>query len=132
MSMSYHNSGHVLVSTRPTQKYPTVRHLVFEFSCQNNSENSSLSLIQTFNGANVQKMLARSKLFFMDSKLYGLSPCEQTKTALIWDVAAGETMAKLPNTSEIIDVCPIKYNDNNFMCTLTDKQLRIFRRINNN
>jgi hypothetical protein len=88
MSMSYHNSGHVLVSTRPTQKNPKVRHLVYEFTSHNVNANeasasaSTLSLLQTYYGSNVQKMLARSKLFFCDSRLFGLSPCETTKTGI--------------------------------------------------
>jgi hypothetical protein len=119
-------SRHLLVSTRPMQKYPNVRHFVYEISTTPEA-NAQLNLIQTFNGSNVQKMLARSKLFCFNSELYGCSPCERTKTAVIWNVSSGKSCFGLTNSSEILDVCPINSNGSQVVCTLTDKQLRIFK-----
>ncbi len=125
---------HVLVSTRPSQRYPNVRHLVFEFQSRvnpdsNNEMTHSLNLLQTFNGANVQKLLARSKLFCLNNQLYGCAPCESNKSALVWDVSTNELCTKLSSTSDILDVCPIQYKDQSLVCTLTDKQLRVFRKL---
>jgi hypothetical protein len=120
-------SRHILVSIRPTQKYPKVRNLVYELS--SSSESIRLNLIQTYYGSSVQKMLARSKLFLYNSELYGCSPCEESKTAQIWSVSSGKTIAKLNNGADILDVCPVKCRNDYFLCTLTDKQLRIFKKL---
>lgn len=133
MSCSLETSTrHLMVSTRPTQKHPNVRHLVYELT-SSSSESSDLSYslnhIQTHNGSNIQKMLARTKLFVLNSQLYASAPCELSKSAVIWNVSTGETCCKLPNQNDILDVCPFQYKDQCFMTTLTDKQLRIFKKI---
>lgn len=126
-------TGHVLVSTRPTQKYPTVRHIVYELlKKKNNTETSescySLNYIQNYNGSSIQKMLARSRLFCLESQLYATVPCESSKSAIIWDVTNGETCCKLNNQNDILDIYPFCYKDNFYLSTLTEKQLRIFRK----
>ena len=127
MSCSYEaTSRHVLVSTRPSQKHQSVRHLVYELT--NTETTNSLNHLQTFYGSHVQKILARSKLFCIDTHLFGCSPCEDSKTALVWDVSSSSICSKLANTADIIDVCPIRSQDNHFVCTLTDKQLRVFKK----
>ena len=133
MSCSFEtNSRHLMVSTRPSQKYPNVRHLIYELSMSNNQASSepncSLNLIQTHVGSSVQKMLAKTKLFSYNSELYGCAPEESTKSVAIWNVSKNETITKLPNTSEVLDICPIHFNKENYIATLTDKQLRIFKK----
>lgn len=127
------NTGHVLISTRPTQKYPTVRHIVYEFMRKNDQETSEssygLNFIQNYNGSSIQKMLARSRLFCFDSQLYASVPCESSKSAIIWNVSNGETCCKLNNQNDILDICPFLYKDNFYLSTLTDKQLRLFRKV---
>ena len=134
MSCSYEPiTKHVLISTRPSQKHLNVRNLVYEISFDNSSADSSeskslrLNLIQTHKGSNVAKLLTRSKLFMLNSELYGCSSCEVDKSATIWNVSNGAQCCKLINTSEVIDVYPLKFRDENIICTLTEKQLRIFK-----
>lgn len=125
------STRHVLVSTRPTQKHPNVRHLVYELKSVNTESSElaySMNHITTYNGSNIQKMLARSKLFCMNSQLYGCVPCESTKSAVVWNVSTGETCCRLPNENDILDVCPFQYKDQHYVGTLTDKQLRIFKK----
>ncbi|CAF0874459.1 unnamed protein product [Brachionus calyciflorus] len=125
------SSGHILVSTRPTQKHPNVRHLVYELLKSNNTESENayaLNHIQTYKGSNIQKMLARSKLFCFNSQLYATVPCEASKSAVVWNVSTGETCCKLNNQNDILDICPFQYKDQSYVSTLTDKQLRIFRK----
>ena len=123
---------HILLSTRPTQKHLTVRHLIYEFNSTNQEDADamcSLNLNQTYLGSNVQKMLAKSKLFTYDTQLYGCAPDEASKSVLIWDVNKNELCTKLANASEVLDICPIHYNNSNFILSLTDKQLRIFKKV---
>jgi E3 ubiquitin-protein ligase RFWD3 len=130
MSISFEPiTGHLLVSTRPSQKHSTVRNLIYELTLNHvNGENVySLNLIQNYVGGPVQKLLARSKLFYHNQQLYGCAPDEPSKSALIWDVSRNETIAKLANSGEIYDVCPIWYNNCTYISTLTDKQLRVFK-----
>lgn len=120
----------VLVSARPSSKYSYVRHLVYELNAQNQESeiNYSLNHVQTYNGSSVQKLLAKTRLYTYQSQLYGCAPCESTKSAMIWNVKTGETCSRLNNSTEVLDVCPIQYRDNHYMCTLTDKQLRVFKK----
>ena len=122
----------VLVTTRPSQKNSSVRHMVYEVISNSSFDetNYSLSLLQTYIGAPVQKLLSRSRLFYFNSQLYGCAPDEPTKSALVWDVNKNEIISKLPNSGEILDVCPIQYNNAHYISTLTDKQLRVFKRSN--
>ena len=138
MSCSFEASTrNLLVSTRPSQQYSNVRHLVYELhsspsnqaSASSSAVNCSLNLVQTYVGSNVQKMLAKSKLFSYNSLLYGCAPDEQTKSVVIWDVNKNETCCKLNNQNDVLDVCPILFNQTSFVFTLTDKQLRVFKKL---
>ena len=83
----------ILLSTRPTQKHLRVRHLTYEFNPTNTEDpdaQCSLTLKQTHLGSNVQKMLARSKLFLYDSQLYGCAADEPKKSVVICDVKKNE------------------------------------------
>ncbi len=124
-------SRKILVSTRPSQKYPNVRHLVYEFNKTQSDEDESilnLNLSHTFAGSNVQKMLAKSKLFMHNSELYGCAPDELNKTVVLWDVEKNTKCCSMPNQNDVLDICPILYDENSYICALTDKQLRVFRR----
>lgn len=79
-------------------------------------------------GSRVQTLLARSKLFMNDSELYGCAPDELSKSVVIWDVNRNATCCKLPNNADVLDISPIQHNHESFLCALTDKQLRIFRK----
>lgn len=143
MSCSFeHSTRHLLLSTRPSQKCPKVRHLVYEIAKNKNradqaDESSasadmneySMNLIQTFTGSNEQKMLARSKLYSIDSNLYAFASDEPSRSLNLWGVSKNELSAKLVNSSEVLDSCFIQSDANNqIVCSLTDKQLRIFRK----
>jgi hypothetical protein len=120
----------ILVTSRPTQKQPTVRHTVYEMTSDTvlDETNYSLTSIQTYIGASVQKLITKSKLFYYNSKLYGCAPDEPSKSALVWDVNKNETIGKLANSGEIMDVCQMQYNNTSYIATLTDKQLKVFKR----
>lgn len=87
----------------------------------------SLNLINAYNGSNVQKMLTKTKLFMCNNELYGCAPDEVSKSVMVWDVNKNLTCCKLPNQNDVLDICPIEYNQENFLCSLSDKQLRIFK-----
>jgi len=130
-------SRNILLTTRPSQKHSTVRHLIYEFkpTTTNTDDetnlNVSLNLTQTFLGSNVQKILARSKLFTHDSKLFGCASDEASKSIVIWDVNRNEICTKLSNMNEVLDICPIpNINKSSFIVSLADKQLRIFKKTN--
>ena len=142
MSCSFElSTRHLLLSTRPSQKFPKVRHLVYEIaknkaSGQGAAEDSaadvndySMNLVQTFTGSNEQKMLARSKLYSIDSDLYAFASDEPSRSLSLWGVSKNELSAKLVNSSEVLDSCFIQSDAaNQIVCSLTDKQLRIFRK----
>lgn len=133
MSCSFEpETRNILVSTRPSQKHPHVRHLVYGLSKPQDSESNSddtcsLNLVHTYKGSNVQKMLAKTKLFMCNNELFGCAPDEASKSVVVWDVNKNVTCCKLPNQNDVLDICPIQYNQENFLCSLSDKQLSIFK-----
>lgn len=130
-SISFENTTRtLLVTSRPNNKQASVRHMIYEMTSNTSFDETSysLSLIQTYIGAPVQKLLSRSKLFYFNSQLYGCAPDEPSKSALVWDVNKNETISKLASTGDIIDVCPIQYNNASYISTLTEKQLRVYKR----
>ena len=121
---------HVLISTRPSEKHPNLRHLVFEVmrhSTPGTESEIHLNLILTYKGSNQQKLMARSKMFTINTELYGCSSCEEHRAASVWSVSSGKECARLANTSAVIDVLPLKFRQDSFICSLTEKQLKIFR-----
>lgn len=92
------------------------------------AESCNLNLLQTYVGSTVQKMLAKSKLFMDNSELYGCAPDEQTKSVVLWDVNKNTACCKMPNQFDVLDICPIQYDQETYICALTDKQLRIFKK----
>jgi hypothetical protein len=125
------NSKHILVSTRPNEKNPYTRQLVFELSKATSDPESDSNLrlnrIIEYKGTNIQKLLARSKLFMFNSELYGCSSCEKSNSVSIWNVSSNKQCDKLVNTSAVIDVLPLKFKQKNYICSLTEKQLKIFK-----
>ncbi len=147
MSCSFEQqTRHLLISTRQSQKCPRVRHLVYEMAHQNassteaaadysSSSSYSMNLIQTFQGSTEQKMLAKSKLYSLDaSELYACASDEPTRCLNIWSVNRNELACKLNNASEVLDSCSIRLENNHvdYLCSLTDKQLRIFKKTSSN
>jgi hypothetical protein len=66
--------------------------------------------------------------FIKNFKFFVFKKKKIGKSALVWDVNKNETISKLANSGEILDVCPILYNNTHYISTLTDKQLRVFKR----
>jgi E3 ubiquitin-protein ligase RFWD3 len=127
-------SGLLLVSMRPTEKHPSVRHLAYEFSVNKNEESTdytsqvSLNLLNNFIGApKSTQFLSKSKIFQYNNEIYACAP-DPSNSALIWNVRKNETIAKLQNTNEVLDLCPIYFNNTHYISTLTEKQLRVFKR----
>jgi E3 ubiquitin-protein ligase RFWD3 len=116
----------ILISTRPTQKYPNARHLTYELNTVDN--NVTLNLLNTHVGPKVQELMSKSKLFSLDNKLYGCASDESSQCVRIWDAIEGDLCCKLNSDKNIIDICSIKYDQSHFLCTLNDKQLRIFKK----
>ena len=82
-----------------------MRHLTYEFNPVSKDEidpNVTLNLSRTYNGANSQKMLAKSRLFTYESRLYGCAPEETTKSVVIWDVSESKIFITSKNLFENI------------------------------
>lgn len=144
MSCSFDQvTRHLMVSMRPSQKCAKVRHQVYEMvytpshavaevsAEQPAAQNYAINLVQTFLGSTEQKMLAKSKLFVMENnELYASVSDEHSRSLNLWSVNRNELSWKLSNSSEVLDSCSIRVDNgmSNVICSLTDKQLRIFRR----
>ena len=128
MSCHYEpNTKHILISSRPSEKHPNMRQLVYELDKSMDTNELRLNQITLFKGSNEQKFLARSKLFSLNTELFGCSSCEKNKCVQVWNVSSGNQCAKLMTNGAVIDVLPIKYRNDTYVCSLTEKQLKIFR-----
>ena len=118
---------HILVSSRPSEKHPIMRQLVYELDKNVDTNELRLNQIVIFKGSNEQKFLARSKLFALNAELYGCSSCEKNKCVQVWNVSNGRQCAKLMTNGAVIDVLPVKFRNDMYVCSLTEKQLKIFK-----
>ena len=128
MSCHYEpHTKHILISSRPSEKHPNMRQLVYDLEKNTETNELRLNQIAVFKGSNEQKFLARSKLLALNAELYGCSSCEKNKCVQVWNVSSGKQCARLTTNGAAIDVLPLKYRNDTYVCSLTEKQLKIFK-----
>ncbi|GFR27500.1 e3 ubiquitin-protein ligase RFWD3, partial [Trichonephila clavata] len=122
-------SGHFLVSSRPSPKQPFVTHTVCELVSDQIGEDLICNPVQTLQGGRTQLQLTRSKLFPHPEDASSLLICagdEDAQGALVWDGSSGKILDTLRAESLVLDLAELKINHKTFLLALTDKTLRLF------
>jgi len=155
-SLSFEPSTrHCLFSLRPSKKFPHTRHLVCQL--QGNGvgvstaraqteragdadaidQEASLCTCQAINqcvGGSSQKLLSKSRLFTSpddQNTLMVAAGDESSSSTLIWNGSNGSQLQKLPNQGkETLDVLPFAANGNDFMATIDEQKLTVYKWLN--
>ncbi|GLV45564.1 mutagen-sensitive 302 [Carabus blaptoides fortunei] len=129
VSMRYDNtSRHLLVSSRSNPRYGYSRHTVCSLIKDKNiSDNPICSLVQTFKGSALHKLLSRSCQISLGQDVLVAAHQENTKTVDIWSVSNGARLHSLPAFLPVIDLCPIVTNDSVYLAAMNEKKLDFFK-----
>ncbi|PFX34109.1 E3 ubiquitin-protein ligase RFWD3-like [Stylophora pistillata] len=152
-SLSFEPSTrHCLFSLRPSKKFPQTRHLVCQLqgkgvgvsmaraqaegvgSMEAGGDDASLCTCQAVNqcvGGPTQKLLSKSRLFTCPNDYNTLMVAagdESFSSTLIWNGSNGNQLQKLPNQGkEILDVLPFAANGNDYLATIDEQKLSVYK-----
>ncbi|XP_068709134.1 E3 ubiquitin-protein ligase rfwd3.S-like [Montipora capricornis] len=143
---------HCLFSLRPSKKFPHTRHLICQLQgngvgistaraemerpadTETTQHEASLCTCQAVNqcvGGPLQKLLSKSRLFTNPDDhniLMVAAGDESSSSTLIWNGSSGSQLQKLHNQGkETLDVLPIAANGNDFLATIDEQKLTIYK-----
>ncbi|KAK3871673.1 hypothetical protein Pcinc_023200 [Petrolisthes cinctipes] len=131
------STRHILVSCRPTQKFPHARHLICELQSVNISPDPAVrnsvvtaNTVHTFQGGTTQKVLSRSCATVNPSQAGSMLACasdESTQSTCVWDVATTSCLQQLRCPETVIDIIPVMSNQNSYLALLTDKSVKFYK-----
>lgn len=131
------STRHILVSCRPSQKYPHARHIVCELQSVNISPDAAVinqivtvNLIHTFQGGTTQKVLSRSCIFVNPVQVENVVVCasdESNQSTCLWDLSLASCMQQLRVPETVIDILPVRSNQNEYLTLLTDKSAKFYK-----
>lgn len=130
MSLSYiGDTKQVLVSARPNQRYPNIRHTLCQLGDRYEASNTLLRFdpVHTFKGAATQKMLGRSCLFGYQNSSYIAAYHEQERHVAIWNTNSKSQVATVPAHQPVLDICSIPTDRGHLVATLNEKKLDFFK-----
>ncbi|XP_071955121.1 E3 ubiquitin-protein ligase rfwd3.S-like [Antedon mediterranea] len=124
---------HLLASYRASDGVRHTRRVMYNFQCQSvgatDTRMVTCTPIETFYGGSTMKQLTRSRLFPSPAGADKLLVCggdEASGSAHLWDAGSGRLLQKIQVNANVLDVCPFYSNNNHFLATLSDKDLKIF------
>ncbi|PSN42001.1 E3 ubiquitin-protein ligase RFWD3 [Blattella germanica] len=129
VSMCYdQNTEHILISTRPSGRYPHARHILSQLPQINATESSSLicNPIYVFKGSTSQNLLSRSCLVPLEGDTLVAAHQESLKSLSLWSMSSGRQLINSPISQPVIDLCPVQVNNKQHLATLSEKLLRIY------
>ena len=120
----------MLVSTRPTSQSPHVQHQLYQMGFAGSEPLTNI--VHSFVGGTTQRILSRPCQVEIDNIVKDTLICAHQESEghfAIWSVSTGQ---KLPATSlqctePVMDLCPMKVNDKNFLAALSEKSLRVYQ-----
>lgn len=137
-SVSFENQNrHILISCRPSQRYPHARHMVCELQSVNVASDDpnrtrlvTGNIIHTFKGGTTQKVLSRSVILsnpMQDGSVLVCASDESTQSTCIWDLSSVSCIQQLKGAENVIDIQAINSNQNSFLALLTDKFVKFYK-----
>lgn len=131
------STRHILVSCRPSQKFPHARHLICELQNVNISSDPTVrnnvvtaNTVHTFQGGTTQKVLSRSCATVNPAQAGSMLACasdESTQSTCVWDVASASCLHQLRCPETVIDIVPVTSNQNSYLALLTDKSVKFYK-----
>ncbi|XP_060041152.1 E3 ubiquitin-protein ligase RFWD3 isoform X2 [Erinaceus europaeus] len=127
------STRHCLVTYRPDKNHNTIRSVLMEMSYKLNDVGEpvcSCHPVQTFLGGPTCKLLTKSAIFQNPENSGSILVChgdEASNSALLWDASSGSLLQSLTANQPILDICPFEGNHSNYLATLTEKTVHIYK-----
>ncbi|KAM3870203.1 E3 ubiquitin-protein ligase rfwd3.L [Diretmus argenteus] len=127
-------SRHCLVTYRPGRSNPSLRCVLMALTRtpqqdSNQHPSCSCSPVQTFSAGSSCKLLTKNAVFRSpagDATLVCAGD-EASNSTMVWDAGSGSLIQKLPADLPVLDICPFEVNGDNFLASLTEKMLKLYR-----
>ncbi|XP_029139958.1 E3 ubiquitin-protein ligase RFWD3 [Protobothrops mucrosquamatus] len=129
------NTRHCLATFRPNRNNNCLQCVVMELTSTQLTDRDdemvcSCNPIQTLIAGPTCKLLTKNAIFQSpedDGSILVCAGDEASTSAMIWDAGSGTLLQKLPADLPVLDVCPFEVNRNNFLATLTEKMVKIYK-----
>lgn len=116
---------HLLISTRPSQKYTTTRHIIATLTKMD--QNVILRCVTTINGSKTQKVMCRSTQMKVLDDIVVAAYLEDNKQLTTWNAQKETKMQSLPIADTIFDTCPLYINHKVYLSALSETRLRLYQ-----
>lgn len=128
ISMSHEeNTNQIVISTRPSSKYPHVRYIIGKISRLDNDIIYFKQKI-TIKGATGMQMMIRSTLVNMpNDQILLCGYTEDTKLLTIWNTDNADKIQSISVNKVLYDVASFKYNSNFYLSGITESDVKIFK-----
>lgn len=122
------NSGHVLISTRPSVRYPLSRHIVCQLPEVTAGVDSCLvcNPVHTFQGSRSQNLLSRACQVSVPGDTLVAAHQESLKCVALWSISSGRQVLSCPASQPVIDLCSVQVNNNQYLAALSEKMMSIY------
>ncbi|KAJ8021952.1 E3 ubiquitin-protein ligase RFWD3 [Holothuria leucospilota] len=135
VSLSFEpTTRHCLASFRPSKVQPSMRHVMCELlSTPVSGETEPIikcNPIHSFFGGATVKLLARSAIFRRPSSndhLLVAAGDEGSNSLDLWDGNSGAKVQRLSTGATILDVCPFRFNNCDYLAALSEKVIKLYQ-----
>ncbi|XP_078400174.1 E3 ubiquitin-protein ligase rfwd3.S [Cetorhinus maximus] len=126
---------HCLVTYRPSKTHGSLRCVMMEMSSSPSPESLENLVctcypVQTFKAGPTCKLLTKNAIFTSPENDGSALVCagdEATNSAMVWNAGSGSLIQKLQADQPVLDICPFEVNHTNFLGTLTEKMVKIYK-----
>ncbi|XP_038610727.1 E3 ubiquitin-protein ligase RFWD3 [Tachyglossus aculeatus] len=127
------STRHCLATYRPNKNHHSLRCVLMELSYVPDSAGNPICTcqpIQTFTGGPTCKLLTKTAIFPHPEEDTSILVCagdEASNSAMLWDAGSGSLLQKLKASEPVLDICPFEVNQHNYLATLTEKMVKIYK-----
>ncbi|XP_074929919.1 E3 ubiquitin-protein ligase RFWD3 isoform X2 [Chelonoidis abingdonii] len=129
------STRHCLATYRPNKSNNCLHCVVMELSCSQLMDASvdmvcSCHPVQTFSAGPTCKLLTKNAIFRSPEEDGSILVCagdEASNSAMVWDAGSGSLLQKLQTDLPVLDICPFTVNHSNFLATLTEKMVKLYK-----
>ncbi|XP_069668754.1 E3 ubiquitin-protein ligase rfwd3.L-like [Periplaneta americana] len=121
-------SGHVLISTRPSGRFPHVRHIVCHLPQTTAGQDAHLicNPVHTFQGSTSQKLLSRPCQMTVAGDTLVAAHQESLKSVALWSLSSGQQVFNVPVSQPVTDLCSVQVNGSSYLAALSERILSIY------
>lgn len=125
------DTGHVLISARPSARAPHAIHAVCQLSAgsvDSGVDGVEANVVRLLHGDTSQRLMSRSSLLPvpLEDKLMVAAGLESSSAVQLWSVDSGASVQRLAASSPVLDVCSVEGGSNPLVTMLNENQLKVY------